>query len=136
MAAQWRFGQGGGRHEWTTADARDGVEPLDIARRTQRHELTWRLGPLQPTFSNERRQWSDAAGPTTRATGFRFEENGLTLAAAPGGGASWRAGFRRGLADSLRDGAWRRERDSRTAAVAVGTGSIAGMRLVGEGTWR
>lgn len=136
LTARWRFGRGSGRHEIAAASAADVLDPLDIDRRSRRHELSWRLGALQPTLVHERREWSDAAGPAARAAGFRFEENGVQVAAAPGGGATWRAEFRRGLADSLRGGAWRRERDSRTAGVGASTGSIAGMRLVGEGTLR
>jgi hypothetical protein len=136
LEAQWGLGAGRGRHEISRAGARDVIDPLDIERQAQHHELAWRLGALQPSVTHDRRQWRDEAGPAARAQGFRFEESGAQLAGSHSGGATWRVDFRRGLADSLREGTWRRERDSRTAGLAAGTGSIAGMRLVGEGTWR
>jgi hypothetical protein len=136
LEAQWRLGPAGGRHEATAAAASDASDPLDIDRRSQRHELNWRLGPLQPAISHEQKQWIDTTRPAGRAAGFRLEENGVQVAGAAGSGATWRADFRRGLADSLRDGAWQLERDSRTAGAAVTSGAFGGMRLVGEGTWR
>jgi hypothetical protein len=134
--AQWSLGAVSGRSEVTGADARDTVEPLDVARRTQRHELSWRVAALQPGASWEKREWRDAAAPAGRAAGFRFAETGFVLAGAGGGGATWRADFRRGLADSLKDGGWRLERDSRTATASVSGGVGGGMRVVGEGTVR
>lgn len=136
LDAQWRVAGGSGRHQWSGAAASDDVERLDVERRDQRHELSWRLGPVQPTLTHERRRWRDDAVVTARGAGFRFEETGLQLAGASGGAATWRAEFRQGLVDSLRQGAWRRERDSRTAGASLTTGSFAGMRLVGEGAWR
>ena len=134
--AQWRLRGGVGRHEWSGATAADAVEPLDIERSEQRHELAWRLGPVQPSVSHQRRRWSDGAVTTARGAGARFEESGVQLASAPGGAASWRAEYRAGLVDSLRAGTWLRERDSRTAGASLTTGAFAGMRLVGEGVWR
>ncbi len=136
LNAQWRLGAGSGRHQWSGATADDTVDLLAIERRDQRHELSWRLGPVQPSLTHERRRWSDGAAATARAAGFRFEETGVQLASVPGGGANWRTEFRHGLVDSLRNGSWRRERDSRTAGASLTTGSFAGMRLVGEGAWR
>ncbi len=135
----WRLGGGAGRHEVSRARAADGLDPLDSVRRAQRHEVSWRLGPVQPALIHERREWRDdapAAEASGRAAGHRLQENGAALAGAGAGGAAWRLEFRRGLADSLRGGQWRRERDSRTAGASVTSGSFGGMRLVGEGTWR
>ena len=139
LDGRWRLGGGAGRHEVSRAGASDTVEPLDIERRAQVHEVSWRVGILQPTLLHTRRQWQDGAlagGTGARAAGHRFAESGAMLAGAHPGGASWRLEFRRSRSDSLRDGGWRRERDSRTAGAAVTSGSFAGMRLVGEGTWR
>lgn len=139
LDGRWRVGAGAGRHEVTRAGARDALDPLDITRRAQRHEVSWRVGALQPALVHERREWRDdalAAGPVARAAGSRFEESGAVLTGAHKGGAGWRLDFRRGQADSLRDGNWQRERDSRTAGASVTSGSFGGMRLVGEGTWR
>jgi hypothetical protein len=136
LDAQWRVAGGSGRHQWSGAAASDDVDRLDIERRDQRHELSWRLGPVQPTLTHERRRWRDDAVTTARGAGYRFEETGVQLAGAPGSAASWRAEFRQGLVDSMRQGAWRRERDSRTAGASLTTGSFGGMRLVGEGAWR
>ncbi|MBK6732810.1 MAG: hypothetical protein IPG61_01710 [bacterium] len=66
LEAQWGLGAGRGRHEISRAGARDVIDPLDIERRAQHHELAWRLGALQPSVTHDRRQWRDEAGPTAR----------------------------------------------------------------------
>jgi hypothetical protein len=112
------------------------VDPLDITRTSQNHRLSWRLGPVTPSGSFLSRRWEDARIPTGRAGGFRYEETGAGLAAAPGAPLDWRVDFKRGLADSLVAGDWQLQRDSRTFNGGISTGRYAGMRLVGEGTLR
>ncbi len=135
-AAGWRWAGGAGSHSWQRASAEDLDDPLDIRRDRVQHDLQWRLGPVVPGGAYEKRQWRDDAAPAGRAGGFRLEETSARLVSAPGATWIWRAEFKRGLADSLRAGAWRRERDSRTARAAATTGTFGGMRLVGEGTVR
>ncbi|MFN2370560.1 MAG: hypothetical protein ABR506_05315 [Candidatus Krumholzibacteriia bacterium] len=133
--AAWRLQGGEGDHRVLAADARDDADPLDVARRSQRHAVAWNVGPVRPSARWQQESWEDARAPVGRAAGYRLERWAWGLATA-GGGLDWRAEFERGLADSLQAGRWQRQRDSRTATAAVTTGRFAGMRLVGEATLR
>lgn len=134
--AAWQWAGGRGRHlvQDARADARD--IPLEIRRRNRSHDLAWQLGPVVPTLQHRQRRWEDGEIGGNRAAGFRLEEYGAGLGAAPGRTLLWNIDFTRGLADSLRAGTWRRQRDSRTTRASATTGRFAGMRLVGEGTLR
>ncbi len=133
---RWELAGGRGEHLWQRARAEDSVDPLDIERHFQRHRVAWRVGPVVPEARYQQREWQDDALTGDRAAGARYEEWSTALAAASGRAFDWRAEFKRGRADSLRAGAWRNERDSRTTTGRVSTGRVAGMRLVCEGTLR
>ncbi|MCP4573128.1 MAG: hypothetical protein GY838_12295 [bacterium] len=133
---EWTMAGGHGRHGWLRARADDATDPLDSERVTTEHHLDWRLGPVVPEGGYRLQRWEDAAMLGARAAGFRHEEWSGGLSGAPGGPLAWRAGFKRGRADSLRAGVWQEERDTRTTTASITTGRFAGMRLVGEGTLR
>jgi hypothetical protein len=132
----WQLAGGRGRHGMQSARAADSVDPLDITHRADRHQISWLLGPVVPTATYNFQQWEDSRIGAGRAAGYRLEELGGQLAAAPGRTLAWRLDFKRGLADSLVTGDWRLQRDSRTYGAGLTTGKFAGMRLVGEGTMR
>lgn len=136
MTGAWRLRGGSGNHRWQRSTAVDTDDPLSIRRDQRIHRLNWRLGPVVPSGRYEFRRWRDDAAPTTRAGGFRLTETAAGLQAAPGAPLAWRLEFQRGLADSLRDDRWQLQRDSRTVRAGATTGSFAGMRLVGDATWR
>ncbi len=134
--ADWNFLGGQGSHVLQSAHATDEQDPMDVERELQRHEVSWVVGPVVPKASYRFRQWDDAKITGNRAAGFRLEETGFGLGSAPGRALSWQVDFERGLADSLYAGQWVSERDSRTLRSGLTTGRFAGMRLVGEGTYR
>ena len=133
---RWELAGGRGFHDLQTARASDSLDPLDITHRDQRHQAGWTLGPVAPSVSHSRRRWEDGTDRAGRAAGYRLQETGAGLASAPGSPLAWRVEFKRGLADSLVDGRWILQRDSRTHTAGLTTGKVAGMRLVGEGTLR
>jgi len=133
---EWALAGGKGRHDWLRARASDDADPLDSERETSAHRLSWRVGPVVPEGSYRLQRWEDAAATGAAAVGFRHEEWRGGLSGAPDGPLAWRAEFRRGRADSLRDGVWQEERDTRTTTAAVTSGRFGGMRLVGEATLR
>ncbi len=134
--SEWQWGGARGRHREQRATASDRVEPLDIRRENRAHEIAWSIGPVVPSARWKRSQWRDEARSPETAAGYRLSEFGYGMSSAASGGLAWRADFARALADSLYDGTWRRERDSRTLQGGVTTGRWWGMRWVGEGTWR
>jgi|GEM_PF-1142948 len=134
--AGWNFWGGRGEHMVQTASAQAVVDPLDIERTKMRHRLSWVVGPITPRANYNFRRWQDTAITGTRSGGFRLEELGVGIGAAPGRNLDWRVDFQRGLADSVYGGQWDLQRDGRTLKGGVTTGRFAGMRLVGEGTLR
>lgn len=136
LQGEWSIFGARGRHREQRASASDDLDPLRIERENRAHELAWTLGPVTPSARYGRSQWRDGARTGLAGAGYRLTEFGYGLTSSPGGALSWRADFGRALADSLRDGAWGRERDSRTLQGNVTTGRWWGMRWVGEGTWR
>ena len=134
--AEWELWGGRGRHVVQQARADDSLDPLAIRRTNRTNELAWNIGPVVPSVQHSLRRWQDSEISGARAAGFALEEYGAGLASRPGHVLSWNVGFSRGLADSLRDGTWQTERDSRTTRAGLATGRLAGMRLVGEGTLR
>jgi hypothetical protein len=132
----WNLLGGRGSHIVQTAEAADNLAPLDIKRDLQRHEVSWRVGPVVPLAKYRFQRWRDGEITGGRAEGFRLEETGVGLGSAPGKPLTWRVDFERGLADSLYTGQWEPQRDSRTLRSGVTTGQFAGMRLIGEGTYR
>ncbi len=135
-AADWNFLGGKGNHVLQSAVATDLQDPLDIKRVLRKHEVSWVVGPVVPKASYRFRRWRDGKITGDRAGGFRLEETGLGLASATGRSLNWQVDFQRGLADSLYADQWQSERDSRTTRAGLTTGRFAGMRLVGEGTYR
>jgi hypothetical protein len=83
-----------------------------------------------------REQDADAAAAAGRTAGYRLRRLVGELASPTAARWTWRGAFERGLADSLRTGAWRRARDSRTLSWRLGTPPVAGMRLSADGTVR
>lgn len=136
VEGDWNWLGGRGRHREQRASATDAVDPLEIERRDSGHEMSWILGPLVPSGSYSRQEWLDRSRPGSAGAGYRITQFGYGLASAGAGGLNWRASFQRALADSLRGGQWTGERDSRTFQGGVTTGRLAGVRVVGEGTWR
>lgn len=136
LDGQWTLLGLRGRHREQRASASDEADPLRIERENRAHEIAWTLGPVVPAARYKRSQWRDEARTGARAAGYRLTEFGYGMSSAPGRPLSWRADFGRALADSLHDGTWRPERDSRTLQGGVTTGRWWGMRWVGEGTWR
>lgn len=134
--ATWSLAGGSGFHREQTAAAKDSVDPLDISRTSRLHALRWKLGPVEPDVRYKFQSWQDGAITGARASGFRLEEMGVGLKSTAGGLMDWRASFVRGVADSLVADTWQTQRDSRTYNVGLTTSQVAGMRLVGEGTFR
>jgi len=135
-AIDWNFLGGRGNHVLQEAKAADEVDPLDVKRVLQRHQVSWIVGPVVPVARYRFQRWADADITGARAAGFRLEEVGVGLAAAPGQTLNWKVDFERGLADSLYSGVWETKRDSRTVRSGMTTGSFGGMRLLGEATYR
>ncbi len=133
---KWRLGGLTGEHGWTTGRADDDQDPLDIENTRRRHEISWQLAWLRPGFRYGFERWRDAAAPAGRAAGYRREQYGWLLEGKNGRALTWQASFDLELADSLRADGWARHREGRTTRLDVATGSLGGMRLVGEGTLR
>ena len=134
--ADWELWGGRGRHLLQKAQADDVADPLEIRRTRRTHEVSWNVGPLVPSVNHKLRRWQDGKITGNRAAGYQLEEYGAGLAARAGGSLAWNVNFARGLADSLLNNEWQRQRDSRTTRGGISTGRFAGMRLVGEGTLR
>lgn len=130
----WRGAQA--RHTWREATSQDAVDPLDVWRREQDHELSWRLGPVVPRTGFRERTWRDDADTTGAGRGYRLEEVSAGLGSAPGAAWSWTGLFTHGIADSLRGTQWQHERDSRTWRASLTTPRLLGMRMVADGTVR
>lgn len=125
-----------GEHYESRAKAQDGMDPLDIQRTSRQHLLRWQRGPIQPEIRYRRQEWENAIVRDERAAGYALEEVGMALTSGPGTAWNWRVDYTRSLADSLRTGSWRKERDGRTWTAAVTSPQVLGMRMVGEGTLR
>ncbi len=136
LQAGWALAGGAGFHREQSASASDNNDPLEINRRSRLHQLSWKVGPVEPDVRYHLQSWEDAAIGGSRASGFRLEETGFGLKSTPGRKVDWRLSFKRGVADSLMSGTWKTERDSRTYMAGVTSPMVAGMRLVGEGTMR
>jgi hypothetical protein len=136
LDANWRWRGGRGRSEWEKATSEDQGDPLDITRRRSLQQASWNCAWVVPKAQLQREQWRDTAGAAGVGTGYRLRRWGYGLAAAPGSSWLWEVGWERGLADSLRAGAWRLERDSRTSRVDLSSPMFAGMRMVAKGTLR
>ncbi len=134
--SQWSWRGGRGRHTWREATSRDDIDPLDVLRRDQDHDLSWQLGPLVPRGRYRRQAWTDDASRTSAARGYRLEELTGGLGSAPGAAWNWEGSFSHGIADSLRGDLWGHERDSRTWRARLGTPRAAGMRLTADATLR
>ncbi len=134
--AIWVLAGGKGYHREQTASAVDSVDPLDISRTSRLHKISWKLGPVEPDLNYQFQSWRDGVVAAGRAGGFRLEETGFGLKSTAGGLMDWRVSFKRGVADSLMNGVWQNQRDSRTYNGNLSTSLMAGMRLVGEGTLR
>ena len=134
--ARWAWLGGRGRHLVQEATASDLADTLDIIRIQRRHEVSWALGPVTPSLTYGQESWADDAVRSDLARGFGFEEIAAGLEATGGKPFGWRVEFKRGLADSLHQDTWELKRDSRTWRAGLTTGSLAGLRLVGEGTLR
>ncbi|MGD9548036.1 MAG: hypothetical protein AB7V45_10920 [Candidatus Krumholzibacteriia bacterium] len=132
----WALGGLEGRHSWLAATAEAAADPLDVASTDRSHQVGWARGWLRPQVIYRLSRWRDAAAGAAAAAGYRRESYGFQLRGIHGQAVDWTVSFERGLADSLRAGAWGRERDSRTLDAAVSTGQVAGVRLVGNGTIR
>lgn len=132
----WRWLGGRGYHRWRRAASRDESDPLDIERREQAHGVGWRLGPVQPRLAASKQSWRDEAAPLSRAGGWRLEQFSGGLAAAPDRDWLWDLQFTRGLADSLRNDVWRRERDSRTWQGSMSMPRLGGVRAGADVTVR
>jgi len=136
LAGAWRLGAVRGRSRWGEAASSDKVDPLDVRRTGQAHEIALATGPVRPSAGFEREQYMDAAAAADVSGGYRLRAWRAALASDGSAALSWRAGFERGLADSLRAGVWRRERDSRTLDWRLGTPAVAGVRLQADGAVR
>ncbi|MEN8006431.1 MAG: hypothetical protein ABFS42_05415 [Candidatus Krumholzibacteriota bacterium] len=135
-SADWKLWGGRGNHVLQTAEATDGQDPLEIRRDLRTHEISWEVGPVVPRAGYGFRRWRNGAATQGQASGFRLEETSVGLGSAPSRVLTWQVDFERGLADSLYAGTWELQRDSRTVRSGLTTGRFAGMRLVGEGTYR
>ncbi len=133
---KWRWAGLTGSHTWDEGTARDSREPLSISNTRRRHEVSWQLGWLRPGVQYDFERWRDGARGGDVAAGYRRDQVGLSLDGKHGKALTWRVSFNRELADSLRTGAWDRQRDGRTSRLNLATGSLAGMRLVTTATLR
>lgn len=132
----WALGGLEGRHAWLAATAKAVADPLAVTSTDRTHQVGWERGWLRPQVRYGLSRWRDEAAGAEAAAGFRRESYGMRLRGIHGQTIDWTVSFERGLADSLRAGAWGRERDSRTVDAAVTTAEVAGVRLVGNGTFR
>ena len=136
LEGSWRWLRGRGSSRWERATSRDRQDPLDVERHRLQHRVSWELVGMRPAGFYEEEQWEDAAVTSGAAAGSRWQRYGGSLGSLAESRWRWQTGWERGLADSLRAGTWRRERDSRTVRAEVATPAVAGMRMVGSGTWR
>jgi hypothetical protein len=136
VGGDWRWRRLAGRSSVRVATANDDVDPLDITRRDQDHDLAWTLGPVVPRVTYHGEEWSDDAASGAAARGFRFNRRGAGIGAAPGLAWRWDILFERDRADSLQALGWRRERDSDTWRGRIGTPRLWGVRATGEATVR
>ncbi len=136
LSGTWRLGRLAGRSRWGESSAEDTVDPLDVTRETQAHEIELAAGPLRPSAGFAHEEYADDAVVADVAGGFRRRTWHAALASGDAARLAWRLGFTRGLADSLRDGAWRSERDSRTADWRLSTPALGGVRLQADGVVR
>jgi len=134
--SSWQLGGGEGESRWEEATSRDRVDPLDVTRRRQRHQGSWRVLGVQPSAFYEDDSWRDAAVVGAAAGGARLRQWGGGLRSLPGQTWRWQGTWSRGLADSLRGAAWEEERDTRTTRLEVATPAVAGVRLTADGTLR
>ena len=136
MQGGWEWRGGRGRHRWREAASRDTVDPLDILRREQEHDVAWRVGAVVPRATYRFRSWADDAATTPAGRGYRLEELSGGLGSRPGAAWNWEVRFTHGIADSLRGDRWAHVRDSRTWRTSAATPRVAGMRLVADATVR
>ena len=136
LSGAWRLGRLQGRSRGGASDSEDAVDPLDVRRTAQSHELELATGPVRPSAGYERQEYRDAAAAPGTVGGFRRRIWSTALASGGSSALGWRLGFARGLADSLREGAWRSERDSRTADWRLSTPPLGGVRLQADGVVR
>ena len=136
LGGAWRLGRLQGRSRWGEASSEDTTDPLDVVRTEQVHELVLDTGPVRPSAGYTRQQYTDAAAAADVAGGYRLRTWRAALASGGEAILDWQLGYERGLADSLRAGAWRRARDSRTARWQVGTPAFGGVRLQADGVVR
>lgn len=135
VSGDWRLGRLSGVSRWGEASSEDRADPLDVFRKDQSHKVSFRTGIATPRAGYSREQYADAAA-AAGAGGYRIRAWNYGLGSAAERALAWDFGFRRELADSLRGGAWRRERDSRTGTANISTPAIAGMRLTADGSIR
>jgi len=133
---QWDWAGGRGRHVWREAVSEDTVDPLDIHRVDQDHDVAWQTGPVVPRGRYRLQRWADAAVGSAAPGGYRLEEITGGLGSAPGAAWTWEGRYTRGLADSLRADDWQHQRDSRTWRGSLATPRTAGMRLMVDATVR
>ncbi len=136
LGGDWRWRRLAGRSSVRGAAATDDVDPLDVTRNDQDHDLSWTVGPLVPRVTYHAEEWSDAAAAGSAARGFRFNRRGAGVGAAPGRPWRWDVVFERDRADSLQADGWRREQDSDTWRGRLGTPRLGGVRATGEATVR
>jgi hypothetical protein len=136
VGGAWRLAGGRGRHRWREATAEDAVDPLDILRREQDHEVAWNVGPLVPRTRWRRQSWRDDARTGDQGRGYRRKELTGGLGSRPGAAWAWDLAYTRGLADSLRADRWQGERDSRTWQGRLGSPRVGGVRVLGDATVR
>ena len=133
---RWELRGGRGRHSWRQATSRDEVDPLDILRQDQDHELSWLIGPVVPRVRWGFERWWDDARTGDAGRGFARENLTGGLAAPPGHDWRWDLSFTRSLVDSLRRSEWELERDSRTWQGGLTSPRFWGLRVVANGTVR
>ncbi len=136
LGGDWRWRNLVGRSSVRGATAEDDVDPLDVTRSDQDHDLAWTVGPVVPRVTYHAEEWSDAAAVSAAGRGFRFARRGAGIGAAPGRPWRWDVVFERDRADSLHADGWRRERDSDTWRGRLGTPRLGGVRATGEATVR
>ncbi len=136
LDAEWRWSGLRGTSTQQAADARDSEDPLDVSRRAYSNAVVWQRGPIVPSVNHRVAWWRDDLADTASAAGSRHRSTKFGLASNAAARWRWRLDFERGLADSLRAGAWRLERDSRTVGAVVATPNLGGVRLAGNATVR
>jgi len=132
----WRLGPARGLSRWAEARSEDTTDPLDVRRSEQTHEVSIATGVIVPSAGLVREQYRNDATHADASGGYRMRAWRGALSSAAAAALSWHIGFERGLADSLRDGRWRGERDSRTTSWRLGTPVMSGVRLQADGVVR